>query len=64
MCRCDTGSAETLGDTEGPEPIEYALARSASPALVACSLTELPEKAMLGAKLEEFCASAIEEQTA
>lgn len=34
--------------------VEYALARSASPALVARYLTELPDKALLQAKLDEF----------
>ncbi len=43
--------------------VEYALARSASPALVARYMTELPDKALLEAKLEEFYALAIEEQT-
>ena len=36
--------------------VEYALARSASPALVARYLTELPDKALLQAKLSEFYA--------
>jgi RecB family endonuclease NucS len=36
------------------EVVEYALARSASPALVAKYLTQLPDKALLQAKLEEF----------
>ncbi|PNY79491.1 PDDEXK nuclease domain-containing protein [Deinococcus koreensis] len=36
--------------------VEYALARSASPALVARYLTELPDKALLQAKLDEFYA--------
>ncbi|MBB6016930.1 YhcG family protein [Deinococcus radiopugnans] len=36
--------------------VEYALARSASPALVARYLTELPDKALLEAKLNEFYA--------
>jgi len=43
--------------------VEYALARSASPALVARYLTELPDKALLEAKLEEFYALAIEDHT-
>jgi predicted nuclease of restriction endonuclease-like (RecB) superfamily len=34
--------------------VEYALSRSASPALVAQYLTQLPNKALLQAKLEEF----------
>lgn len=34
--------------------VEYALARSASPALVARYLTQLPDKALLQAKLDEF----------
>lgn len=34
--------------------VEYALARSASPALVARYLTELPDKALLQAKLDKF----------
>jgi len=36
--------------------VEYALARSASPALVARYLTQLPDKALLQAKLDEFYA--------
>ncbi|GAA4015285.1 PDDEXK nuclease domain-containing protein [Deinococcus rubellus] len=36
--------------------VEYALARSASPALVARYLTELPDKTLLEAKLSEFYA--------
>jgi predicted nuclease of restriction endonuclease-like (RecB) superfamily len=36
--------------------VEYALARSASPALVARYLTQLPDKALLEAKLDEFYA--------
>ena len=36
--------------------VEYALARSASPALVARYLTALPDKALLQAKLDEFYA--------
>ena len=38
------------------EVVEYALARSTSPALVAKYLTQLPNKALLQAKLEEFYA--------
>jgi predicted nuclease of restriction endonuclease-like (RecB) superfamily len=38
------------------EVVEYALARSASPALVAKYLTQLPDKALLQTKLEEFYA--------
>ena len=38
------------------EVVEYALARTASPALVAQYLTQLPDKALLQAKLEEFYA--------
>ncbi|WP_293910546.1 hypothetical protein [Deinococcus sp.] len=33
--------------------VEYALARSASPALVARHMTELPDRALLQAKLSE-----------
>jgi predicted nuclease of restriction endonuclease-like (RecB) superfamily len=36
------------------EVVEYALARTASPALVAQYMTQLPNKALLQAKLEEF----------
>jgi predicted nuclease of restriction endonuclease-like (RecB) superfamily len=36
------------------EVVEYALARSTSPALVAKYMTQLPDKALLQAKLEEF----------
>lgn len=36
--------------------VEYALSRSASPALVARYLTQLPDKALLQAKLDEFYA--------
>jgi len=36
------------------QTVEYALARSTSPALVAQYLTQLPHKALLQAKLEEF----------
>ena len=45
------------------EPVEYALARSVSAAPVARYLTELPDKALLEAKLEGFYALATEEQT-
>jgi hypothetical protein len=34
--------------------VEYTLARSTSPALVAKYLTQLPDRALLQAKLEEF----------
>jgi predicted nuclease of restriction endonuclease-like (RecB) superfamily len=44
------------------EVVEYALARSASPALVAKYLTQLPDKALLQAKLEEFYALAQNEE--
>jgi predicted nuclease of restriction endonuclease-like (RecB) superfamily len=44
------------------EVVEYALARSASPALVARYLTQLPNKALLQAKLEEFYALAQREE--
>lgn len=39
--------------------VEYALARSASPALVARYLTQLPDKALLQAKLDEFYQAAL-----
>ena len=45
------------------EVVEYALARSASPALVAKYLTQLPDKALLQAKLEEFYALAQHEDS-
>lgn len=44
------------------EVVEYALARSASPAMVAKYLTQLPDKALLQAKLEEFYALAQHEE--
>jgi len=43
--------------------VEYALARSASPALVARYLTQLPDKALLQAKLNEFYALEVPEGT-
>ena len=36
------------------EVVEYALSRSASPALIAQYQTQLPDKALLQAKLHEF----------
>lgn len=41
------------------EVVEYALARTASPAMVAQYMTQLPDKALLQAKLEEFYELAI-----
>ena len=40
--------------TKNAEVVEYALSRSASPALVAEYRTQLPDKALLQAKLHEF----------
>lgn len=42
------------------EVVEYALARSASPALVAEYVRQLPDKRLLEAKLAEFAALAVE----
>lgn len=36
------------------EVVEYALSRTASPALIAQYRTQLPDKALLRAKLQEF----------
>lgn len=40
--------------TKNAEVVEYALSRSMSPAVVAEYRTQLPEKALLQAKLHEF----------
>lgn len=45
------------------EVVEYALARSTSPTLVAQYLTQLPDKALLQAKLEEFYELTRQEET-
>jgi predicted nuclease of restriction endonuclease-like (RecB) superfamily len=48
--------------SQDAEVVEYALSRSASPALIAAYKTQLPDKAMLQAKLHEFL--LLDEQTA
>lgn len=63
MCRCDSGRTGTRGSAARTEPVEYALAHSACSVLMARYLTELPDKALLEAKLEELYALATEEQT-
>ena len=40
------------------EVVEYALSRSLSPALIAAYQTQLPDKALLQAKLHEFFAQS------
>jgi len=40
--------------TKDDEVVEYALSRSLSPALIAQYQTQLPDKALLQAKLHEF----------
>jgi hypothetical protein len=47
--------------TKDHEVVEYALSRSASPALVAEYQTRLPDKKLLQAKLREFYESAQEQ---
>ena len=47
--------------TKDHEVVEYALSRSASPALVAEYQTRLPDKKLLQAKLHEFYESAQEQ---
>ncbi|MGL6073390.1 MAG: PDDEXK nuclease domain-containing protein [Fimbriiglobus sp.] len=47
--------------TKNTEVVEYALSRSASPALVAEYRTQLPDKALLQAKLHEFYQLALPE---
>jgi len=47
--------------TKDHEVVEYALSRSASPALVAEYQTRLPDKRLLQAKLHEFYESAQEQ---
>ena len=42
------------GASKDDEVVEYALSRTASPALIAQDQTQLPDKAPLQAKLHEF----------
>jgi hypothetical protein len=45
------------------EVVEYALSRTASPALIAQYQTQLPDKALLQAKLHEFYLQDLEAQS-
>jgi hypothetical protein len=50
----DAHVAGLLCASKDDEVVEYALSRTASPALIAAYQTQLPDKALLQAKLHEF----------